>query len=1086
MRPGGIARVVSLALALASVATPASAQADAGQVLFIRGEGQPPMSITQSGDQALIDRFTAQGYVVRVREDDDPGLVQDAQTSTFIYISESVASGNVVSTFQSGGVTLWSYPKPILCAEPYLYNELRMTGPDQTRTTPDTANQNGGIDNGDHGNLPNHHSMNVVNPGHPLAAGLGSGTVRFASAAVPMGFGMPGPGATVVARCASNHPWSQNQSPSPALASRAVLFVYEQGAPLWNDQGTAPARRVGLPGRHAAPGQFNQAGWSIFETAVSYTAGVKRIAGGSAWTSASAWSPPGLPGANDSVLVVGPGTVTAATSATVRRLTVTTGATLDVTGGALRVDDDTVVRGTLLARGGLTRLLGASTVVAGGRLDVRGGLVRLGAATCSVAGELVAEGGTIEGDGGGDGDGAPRADLRVTTGTLNVDGLAFRNADAEGLHVQAGATIARLRGVAFGSPSGSGARALTIEQPTLNLSAPGCTFAAVANNQSNVRLVDTNPSTAGDVVLNLEQRATSGAGAGPAREAEVGGAAINWVHAAPDTTAGTATGFAQTAWDLDTFADFAVYAPFRDVDASGTDRIYAFDPDGNGVDLGYRFDVPASRGDLVGVPWWDEQSGQRVLWVVTTQGWVLRYRDQGAASSPNPAVAVQITQSGAVRFTSPPITDANYVYAAGTNASGGNPRLFAMRLTNGTLAWSVALAHPISSELAWELQDGVTKLFAGGRTPGGGSAIFSQNFNGSSNSPFAFLRDIFSPGSPGSGDESENNGDTIRVRLREGNDLSGGYRATFNVTGSPVEVRFSFRFRLTLSAHVDAGEYGQALCAVDGALQGRGGEPWLARLAGDGDGGNEATTGWVTHEFAMPLANGSHTLDLGGICNSAQDTFFLFFIRLAEEVNIEFDDVVVTAVQANGVVYRIDTQTRLVDADNRSAAGAVIAAPFPAFGVGLFVGDETGRVLGIDQATMNDLPGWPVTPDATPVRGNVWLDWQAGRLYWGNEQGRVFGYDAGGAPLPGFPRSPMGGAPIRGGGLVSDGVLWIGDQGGRLVGLDASTGSTLSPDLRFGAGVSVGQVSQGFVGRPTITTSAGKLLVVHPVADPTP
>lgn len=1087
---GGRRPVLFAALTLACAAAPAAAQVSADEVLFIRGDGQPPMSITQSGDQALIDHFTTQGYVVRVRQDDDPGMVQDAQTAALVFISETVASDSVAQTFQAAGQPLWSLPRPILCSEPYLYDDLRLTGTARTRTTPDRANSNGGIDNGDYGNLPNHHSMYVVQPTHPLAAGLGGpGNRRFAAQAVPMGYGVPGPGATIVARCATNHPWSQNQQPGPPLANRAVLFVYEQGAPLYDNQGTAPARRVGLPWRHLAPTQLDPSGWAILDTAVSYTGSLKRIQGGSSWANASAWSPPGLPGANDSVLVVGAGTVTVpgGTSATVRRLTVAAGVTLDVSGGAVAVNEETVVRGTLLVRD-TARLLGSTSVVPGGRLELRGGLLRLGSATCSVAGELVTEGGTIEGDGGGDGDGAPRADLRVTTGTLRANGLVFRNFDAEGLHVQAGATIARLRNVDFGSPApGSSSRALTIEQPTLNLNAPGCTFAAVGANQNNVRLVDTQTSTAGDVVLNLELRSTSGAGAGPAREAEVGGSAINWVHAAPDTTAGTAIGFPQTAWDLDTFAEYATYAPFRDVDAGGTDRIYVFDPTGNGVDLGYRFDVPSSRGDLVGLPWWDELNGQHVLWVVTTQGWVLRYLDQGPGSSPDPVVAVRIQQSGFVTFTSPPITDASYVYAAGLTGNG-QPRLFVMRLTDGTLAWSVSLPYPISSELATELQDGVTKVFAGGRTPGGASGIFSQNFNSSNISPFSYQDDIFSPNSPGSGDESyTREGNAARIRLRQGTNLSGGLRAQFNVTGSPVEVRISFRYRLTLSQHQDSGEYGLALCAVDGVLQGRGGNPWLARLDGDGDGGSLMDTGWATHELALPLGNGQHTLDLGGFCNSSLDTTYLIIFPLPEEANIYFDDVVVSAVQANGVVYRIDTQLRAVDLDNRSAAGAVIAAPYPAFGIGLFVGDETGRVLGIDQTTMNDLLGWPISPNpATPVLGNVWLDWQAKRLYWGDEQGRVHGYDTAGLQLPGFPKQPMGSAAIRGGGLVVDGVLWIGNRDGRLVALDASTGSTLSSDLRFGAGVVVGQVSQDAMGRPSVTTSAGKLLVVLPVQDPTP
>jgi hypothetical protein len=1055
------------------------------EVLFIYGPGQPPMTLAQSGDQALIDHFTAQGYTVNVRFDNDPGMVQDAQTAALIYISETVASGNVVTTFANGGVTLWSCAVPILCAEPYLYDDLRLAGPTQTRTTPDTAAQNGGIDNGDHGNLPDHNRMNVVNAGHPLAAGFAAGVVQFAATPVPMGYGMPGPGATVVARCDPAHPWAQNEAPNPALATRAVLFVYEPGAALVGG-GTAPARRVGLPGRHVAANEYNPAGFLVLDTAVAYAAGVKRIMGGSAWSNAAAWFPTGLPAAGDFVLAIGPGVVTSTVTSTVARLTVSAGTTLDVTAGTITVNGDAVVRGILTPRtAGVVRLLGQSRVVAAGRLELAtGGTLRLDDTGCVVEGELRTNGGTIAGEGATN---ATRANLTITTGTLRVNGLTFTNGDTQGLHVQAGATIARLRGCAFTGtvPDLTGAAFLTIEQPTLHLSAPGCTFAAVTATRNNVRLVDTNTGTAGDVVLNLELRgAASGAGAGPARHAEVGGALVNWVHSAPDTTAGVAAGFPQVTFDLASGTPYAMYAAFRDA-VGTTDRIYALDHDGEGVDLGYSFDVPAALGDIVGYPWWDQQGGVRVLFVVTTTGRLLRFHDTGVTSSSSPALSVQVTLSGQpVSFTSPPITDPSYVYVAGLSSTS-QPRFFALNRTTGALAFSVNLPYPVTSELGTERLLGITKVFAGGEITGGGASTYvNQNFNANANG-FSYADDLFAPTS-GGGDESgdyRDDGDNdgvggtgcIRVRLRNGTNLSGGYSTSFTLASTQT-VQVTFAYRLFFDGEFDFGETGFALCELDGTRFGPNGSSpdlYLHTFTGSSFSNTDSNSGWLTHQFSLPLGAGSHTLELGGIVNSSGNNNELAYFY--------FDNVVVTGLAPGGIVYRVNTQTQGVEADNRSALARVVGAPFPAFGTGTFVGSESGQVLGIDHSTplMADLPGWPVQPDATPVRGNVTVDFVAGRVFWGNEAGRAFGYDVAGASL--FAVTPaLGGAPLRGGLYDYGSSYWVSNTSGRLAALNVATGAVVAStsSYRFGAGVAVSQVAQDWNFRPMVTTSTGKLLVV--------
>jgi len=94
--------------------------------------------------------------------------------------------------------------------------------------------------------------------------------------------------------------------------------------------------------------------------------------------------------------------------------------------------------------------------------------------------------------------------------------------------------------------------------------------------------------------------------------------------------------------------------------------------------------------------------------------------------------------------------------------------------------------------------------------------------------------------------------------------ISGGWSAGFTLPSAGT-VWLSFWYRLTQTPDYDAGEYSEALVAVDGVLIGEGDADYIARVHGNGNGGIPEGTGWRTFAASVgPLSAGSHTLVIGG------------------------------------------------------------------------------------------------------------------------------------------------------------------------------------------------------------------------------
>jgi hypothetical protein len=134
-------------------------------------------------------------------------------------------------------------PVPVVVWEPWLYDDLGMTGSQEAHECEF---------------VPGSGNVLVKDPLHPLAAGL-TGTVRLRSEGEPalIGVGTPGPHAAWIATL-------------PGRPLLAAVFAYERGAPMVG--ASAPARRVGLFLYDDTPLRMTDAGWAIFDAAILWAA----------------------------------------------------------------------------------------------------------------------------------------------------------------------------------------------------------------------------------------------------------------------------------------------------------------------------------------------------------------------------------------------------------------------------------------------------------------------------------------------------------------------------------------------------------------------------------------------------------------------------------------------------------------------------------------------------------------------------------------------------------------------------------------------------------------------------------------------
>ena len=200
----------------------------AGQALLIVKDA----ASLGAGDAAARSRLTGLGYTVVVRS--ESAEASEAAGKDVVLISATVASGAVNTKFRDSAVpaVVWEYA---------LFDDMGMT-----QNTFDTH----------FGTLAGQRSLRVLDPEHPLAAGL-SGTPIVAGSAQSFAWGQPGPAAANVAALTTD-------------STRSGVFGYSAGAAMYGLD--APARRVGLFLTETTADVLTADGAKIFDAAVRWAA----------------------------------------------------------------------------------------------------------------------------------------------------------------------------------------------------------------------------------------------------------------------------------------------------------------------------------------------------------------------------------------------------------------------------------------------------------------------------------------------------------------------------------------------------------------------------------------------------------------------------------------------------------------------------------------------------------------------------------------------------------------------------------------------------------------------------------------------
>ena len=194
--------------------------------LFVAGA--VPVS---TGDAAAINQLEALGEAVTIVKD-SASTTGNASGMDLVVISDSVAPGKVADKYTQVAV-------PVLVFEPYLYDNLGMTGP---------------VSATDFGRSGNQDRLRMSGT-HPLTAGL-TGVVTVGTAPASFSWGKPGAAAIVAATLRSN-------------SSRPTIFAYRADDVLANGT-SAPARRVALYLNAGATDSWNVHGRSLFAAAAQW------------------------------------------------------------------------------------------------------------------------------------------------------------------------------------------------------------------------------------------------------------------------------------------------------------------------------------------------------------------------------------------------------------------------------------------------------------------------------------------------------------------------------------------------------------------------------------------------------------------------------------------------------------------------------------------------------------------------------------------------------------------------------------------------------------------------------------------------
>ncbi len=169
----------------------------------------------------------------------------------------------------------------------------------------------------------------------------------------------------------------------------------------------------------------------------------------------------------------------------------------------------------------------------------------------------------------------------------------------------------------------------------------------------------------------------------------------------------------------------------------------------------------------------------------------------------------------------------------------------------------------------------------------------------------------------------------------------------------------SFRYRLIVNSNYENDEYGEAIAEINGTKLGtvtdpsRPGTNVLAYRFGNGNGGANDDTGWVTASFSLNLTAGNQTLLLGGYNNKSTSS--------EEQTSVWFDDVELTVAGVSNGLLSNDT----------GGATAAIKLTDPTKGTvnmnsdGTFIYTPNANANGTDTFTYKASDGIEESPPAT-------------------------------------------------------------------------------------------------------------------------
>lgn len=194
--------------------------------------GQVPPS---AGDRLVLDRLALMGFRTKLRTIGELDVTKDAQVD-LVAVSSTVESRDFSAEMRRALSTL---AIPLMVWEPWLFEGFGMAN----------CPQNDGC-----GWLVSGGELNLGKDGKALLE-TRADTLRIADVPVVVSFGVPKPGALVLASVDSD-------------ARREVMFLYEKGAPL--TLGPAPARRAALFLSDETARHLTAEGWGIFEAAITW------------------------------------------------------------------------------------------------------------------------------------------------------------------------------------------------------------------------------------------------------------------------------------------------------------------------------------------------------------------------------------------------------------------------------------------------------------------------------------------------------------------------------------------------------------------------------------------------------------------------------------------------------------------------------------------------------------------------------------------------------------------------------------------------------------------------------------------------